>query len=112
VVVASELFAGWFRSALQGGAAEEALEARRGDFRGTFVVDVLLVVVEEFVFFLGEGIGLEVGCEGVVGRWIDVGEYVRLFTFVHYGGEVEGVGIALLSTAKCVSGWKGLNNGL
>jgi hypothetical protein len=31
---------------------------------------------------------------------------------VHYGGEVEGVGIALLSTAKCVSGWKGLNNGL
>jgi hypothetical protein len=67
-------------------------------------VDVLLVVVEEFVLFLGESIGLEGGCEGVIGRWIDVGEDIRLFTFVHYGGEVEGVGAALFS-AEYGSQW-------
>jgi hypothetical protein len=67
-------------------------------------VDVLLVVVEELVLFLGESVGLEVDCKNVVGRWIDVVQHIRLFTFVHYGGEVEGVGVALLSTVRGVSG--------
>ena len=65
-------------------------------------MDVLLIVVEEIVFLLGESIGLEVGCEQVIGRWIDVGEYVRFVTFVHYSGEVEGVGVALLATVSSI----------
>lgn len=68
------------------------------------MVDILLIVVEEIVLFLSESIRLEAGCEQVIGRWIDVGEYIRFFTFVHYGGEVEGVGVALLSAVRIVSG--------
>lgn len=68
------------------------------------MVDILLVVVEKIVLFLGESIGLEIRCEQMVGSWIDVREHVRLFAFVHYGGEVEGVGVVLLATGSSVSG--------
>ena len=67
-------------------------------------MDVLLVVVEELVLFLGESVGLEIDCKNVIGRWVDVVEHVRLFTFVYYGGEVKCVGVALLSTVMGISG--------
>lgn len=66
-------------------------------------MDVLLVVVEEFVLFLGESIGLETCCEEVIRIWIDVREHFRLFTLVHYGGEVEGVGVVLLAAERSIS---------
>ena len=68
------------------------------------MVDMLLIVVEKVVLLLGESVGFEVDCENVIRRWIDVVEHVRLFTFVHYGGEVKYVGVTLLSTVMGISG--------
>ena len=103
MVVAAEFLAGGFGFALQGRGAEEAFKACAGDFRATFVVDVLLVVVEEGVFFVGESVGFEVDGEGVGGWWGDVGEGLGGFAFVDGGGEVEGVGVAFLFSGLGVS---------
>ena len=64
------------------------------------MVNVMLIVMEKVVLFFGESVGFEVDGEEMVWRRIDVWQDFGLFAFVHGGGEVEGIGIALLLSVE------------
>jgi hypothetical protein len=95
-MIASELFAGRFCSPLEWRGAEEALEACARDFRRTFMVDVLLIVVEKVVLFVGESVGFEIDGEDVLRCRIDVWKNSRFFALMYGSGEIKGVGVAFL----------------
>lgn len=60
------------------------------------MVNMLLIVVEKFVLFFRESVGFEVDGEEMVGCRVHFWQNFRLFAFMHGGGEIEGVGVALL----------------
>jgi len=95
-MVASEFFAGRFCSPLQWRGAEEAFEACARDFRRTFMVDVLLIVMEKVVLFVGESVGFEIDGEDVFRCRIDVRKDFRFFALMYGSGEVKGVSVAFL----------------
>ena len=64
------------------------------------MMNMLLIVVEKVILFFGERVGLEVDGEEMVGCRVHFWQNFRLFAFMHGGGEIEGVGVALLLSVE------------